>query len=318
MTHLPELRQDLEQLNFEVIRELGTGEYGRVVLAFDRTHKARVAVKLVARDKARGAPPSILREVALLREIDHPQIIKLHDVVFSAKYICLLYEPADCDLHRLIAGRQRLPARKVTDIMYMLFQGLAELHERGILHRDLKPANVLVKRGERGVKVKIGDFGLSRATDCPAQAYASEVVSLWYRAPELLLESTQYDEKIDIWSAGCILAELLGCCVFFRGRSVSSQCEEILKVIDLRTSEAGLSSLQSLPGFEAFRALGQRIRGKGLEKLCGGDANYLSLVSSCLELEPSRRPTAHQALAHPLFAEKDWGSLDLDRLLFSA
>lgn len=312
-----ELKSDLELQNFEIIKELGTGEYGQVVLVLDKPQKKKFAMKVVPRDKNRGVPPSILKEVGILRDIDHPYIVKLYDVIFSSKYICILYEPADSDLHKFISSRQRLSFKKIRNIMYMILQGLKEIHERCVLHRDLKPSNVLVKKTEKGIKINISDFGLSRMANLPAQELCSEVVSLWYRAPELLLGSTQYDEKIDIWSVGCIFAELMNCSPLFRGKNIGTQCEEILKIIDFKSQEEGLASLKLLPGYAVFQRLGSKIQGKGLRKLCVDDLNFISFISDCLELEPLKRPSAKQALNHVLFAEKDLGNLCIDTLFLN-
>lgn len=306
--------EDLGLETFEHIKELGAGQTSRVFMVFDKTSRKHFAMKVAARTPQTGIPPSIIKEIGLLREINHPNIVRIHEILFTPRHICVLYELADCDLQNHICSRRGFSIRRIREMMHMIFRGLREAHGRRILHRDLKPSNILVRKTELGVHVMISDFGLSRPTNLPVEFLSEEVVSLWYRAPELLMGSRSYNEKIDIWSAGCVFAELLKGFPMFVGRSLTGQCEEILKVVDFKSREKDLASLSHLDGYGAFRKIGCRMTGGGLRFLCRGDEICLRLLTSCLELDPAKRPRACEALSHPFFAGEETEDFHLDTL----
>ncbi|KAG7276535.1 hypothetical protein CRUP_014276, partial [Coryphaenoides rupestris] len=204
-----------EHRSYEILVEIGHGAYGKVFKARELREQQRlVAVKKlsVPRDPEGGVPAFMIREVAVLRKVEyfnHPNIIKLLDV--SARHwatgmeLCLVFEYIDQDLTTYLSKvpRSGLDTDKIKDVMSQLLQGLDFLHSNQVLHRDLKPDNILVGSGG---EVKIADFGLARIYAYNI-ALTPGVVTLWYRAPEILLGTT-YMSSVDVWSAGCILAEL--------------------------------------------------------------------------------------------------------------
>ncbi|KAG9337605.1 hypothetical protein JZ751_028457, partial [Albula glossodonta] len=200
---------------YEILVEVGEGAYGKVYKARETRGKQRlVALKKlnIPNDPEGGIPAFMIREVALLRRTEyfnHPNVVKLLNV--SAQYrnntldLTVVFEYIDQDLTTFIASAPAsgLSQDKIKDVMRQLLRGLDFIHTNMLVHRDLKPDNVLVS--SRGV-VKIADFGLSRIYSHHI-ALTPCVVTLWYRAPEVLLHSS-YMPSVDIWSAGCIFAEL--------------------------------------------------------------------------------------------------------------
>ncbi|XP_067880541.1 cyclin-dependent kinase 4 isoform X4 [Heterodontus francisci] len=199
---------------YEPVAEIGGGAYGTVYKARDSRSGKFVALKnvRVQRDED-GLPPSTVREVALLKRLehfDHPNIVRLFDVCATMRAdretkVTLVFEHVDQDLKTYLekAPSPGLPAETVKDLMNQLLNGLAFLHSHSVVHRDLKPENILVtSRGQ----VKLADFGLARIYSCQ-MALTPVVVTLWYRAPEVLLQAT-YATPVDLWSTGCIFAEM--------------------------------------------------------------------------------------------------------------
>lgn len=293
---------DLVELeNYEVHEEVGKGQYGCVRRVFDRLRQCEFAMKIVESDRNTGVPPSILKEVGILREVDHPNIVRLQDVIFCQTKICILYELAQSDLHKQIYTQPRLPLPKIKTLAYQLFLGLAELHRQKIIHRDLKPANVLFFQEAETVSVKIADFGISRVSSVPVKAYTNDVVTLWYRAPELLLGSNTYNELIDIWSVGCIIAELITRKPLFPGKDADDQMRKVLELISFRSQGDDMPILRNLPLFQKFKAIGDEVEAKELEFPDEDEKECLGLLKDCLMLDPSKRPSALQALENPWF-----------------
>jgi serine/threonine protein kinase len=153
-----------------------------------------------------GAPSTAIREISLMKELKHPNIVRLYDVVHTETKLMLVFEHMDQDLKKFMdqSGQHgALDKRIIRSFMQQLLLGIAYCHENHVLHRDLKPQNLLInKKGE----LKLADFGLARAFGIPVNTFSNEVVTLWYRSPDVLLGSRNYSTSIDIWSAGCILA----------------------------------------------------------------------------------------------------------------
>ncbi|KAG0002170.1 cyclin-dependent serine/threonine protein kinase [Modicella reniformis] len=190
--------------------------------------------------------------------------------------------------------------------MYQLLKGVAYCHEHRVLHRDLKPQNLLInKKGD----LKLGDFGLARAFGIPVRSYSHEVVTLWYRAPDVLMGSKQYSTSIDIWSSGCIFAEMASGRPLFTGSSVRDQLLKIFKILGTPTEESwtGVSTLPEYrPDFPTFKPI-------PLETLVPKlDADGIDLLNRLLTYDPDKRISAEEALAHPYFEElgKHTGSSD--------
>uniref|UniRef100_A0A4W3HW08 Cell division protein kinase 5 n=1 Tax=Callorhinchus milii TaxID=7868 RepID=A0A4W3HW08_CALMI len=164
-----------------------------------------VALKRVRLDDDdEGVPSSALREICLLKELKHKNIVRLHDVLHSDKKLTLVFEFCDQDLKKYFDScNGDLDPEIVKSFMYQLLKGLAFCHSRNVLHRDLKPQNLLINRNG---ELKLADFGLARAFGIPVRCYSAEVVTLWYRPPDVLFGAKLYSTSIDMWSAGCIFA----------------------------------------------------------------------------------------------------------------
>lgn len=196
---------------FEYQSKLGEGTYGVVYKALEVATGTIVAVKEIKIDHCDdGIPSTAIREIAVLQELrDNDYIVSLKEIVHGQKKnrLFLVFEYFNQDMKKFL---DRLSApmepEKVRSILYQLLKGTEYCHERRIMHRDLKPSNLLVN--PEATKIKIADFGLARTMGLPLKTYTHEVVTLWYRAPEVLLGSKIYSTAIDVWSIGAIFYEL--------------------------------------------------------------------------------------------------------------
>nr|XP_054767517.1 cyclin-dependent-like kinase 5 [Lytechinus pictus] len=190
---------------YERLEKIGEGTYGTVFKAKNRDTQEIVALKRVRLDDDdEGVPSSALREICLLKELKHKNIVQLYDVLHSEKKLTLVFEYCDQDLKKYFdTCNGEIDPDTVKSFMYQLLRGLAFCHSHHVLHRDLKPQNLLInKNGE----LKLADFGLARAFGIPVRCYSAEVVTLWYRPPDVLFGAKVYTTSIDMWSAGCIFA----------------------------------------------------------------------------------------------------------------
>merc|ERR1711970_1469054 len=202
---------------------IGKGAYGVVCSASNSVTGERLAIKKISNafDNVVDAK-RMLREIKLLRHLQHENIVKIKDILpppslenFKDMYI--LYELMDTDLHQIIRSSQPLSDEHGQFFIYQLLRGLKYIHSANVLHRDLNPSNILLNAN---CDLRICDFGLARTSS--EKEYMTEyVVTRWYRAPELLLSCAEYTAAIDIWSCGCIFAELLGRKPLFPGRGES-------------------------------------------------------------------------------------------------
>ncbi|KAJ2384155.1 cyclin-dependent kinase 5 [Coemansia sp. RSA 2603] len=215
---------------YQKIEKLGEGTYGIVYKAQNRDTGEVVALKRIRLDnEEEGVPCTAIREISLLKELKHANIVGLFDVLHTEKKLTLVFEFMDSDLKKFVdAYGGDLDALTVKHLLYQLLCGIAYCHRSRVLHRDLKPQNLLInKRGD----LKLGDFGLARAFGIPVRSYSHEVVTLWYRAPDVLMGSRKYDSSIDIWSVGCIFAEMATGRPLFAGTSVEDQLLHIFKIM---------------------------------------------------------------------------------------
>ena len=192
---------------YQKMEKIGEGTYGVVYKAKDRVTGEIIALKkirLEAEDE--GIPSTAIREISLLKELQHPNIVRLYDVVHTERKLTLVFEFLDQDLKKYLDvcdSGLGLPILK--SFLFQLLTGVAYCHHHRVLHRDLKPPNLLINREGQ---LKLADFGLARAFGIPVRSYTHEVVTLWYRAPDVLLGSRKYSTPVDIWSVGCIFAEM--------------------------------------------------------------------------------------------------------------
>uniref|UniRef100_A0A8C4HDN5 mitogen-activated protein kinase n=1 Tax=Dicentrarchus labrax TaxID=13489 RepID=A0A8C4HDN5_DICLA len=217
---------------FEKLNRIGEGTYGIVYRARDTKSDEIVALKKVRMDKEKdGIPISSLREITLLLRLRHPNIVELKEVVVGSQLESLFLVMSYCeqDLASLLENMQTpFSEAQVKCIVLQLLRGLEYLHHNFIIHRDLKVSNLLMT--DKGC-VKIADFGLARMYGIPQQPMTPRVVTLWYRAPELLLGTKTQTTALDMWAVGCILAELLAHKPLLPGTSEIQQVDLIVQLL---------------------------------------------------------------------------------------
>eukprot|EP01103_Thecamoeba_quadrilineata_P010514 TRINITY_DN2294_c0_g1_i1.p1 TRINITY_DN2294_c0_g1~~TRINITY_DN2294_c0_g1_i1.p1 ORF type:complete len:389 (-),score=47.76 TRINITY_DN2294_c0_g1_i1:61-1227(-) len=253
-----------------------------------------------------GFPITAIREIKILRQLKHENIITLKDIITSSENakgkgsIYMVFEYMDHDLNGLMDSRQYQGSwwtlSEIKCYMKQLLEALYYCHKNNVLHRDVKGSNLLINNdGE----LKLADFGLARPYSETSSQYTNRVITLWYRPPELLLGSTFYGPAIDMWSVGCILAELLTKKPIFPGRSEVDQLDLIFKYCGAPTPE-NWPGADSLPWFKMFRPkhpYKRRIRDFFREF----PKEIQDLVDDLLMLDPRRRISAEQALDHDFF-----------------
>uniref|UniRef100_A0A7N0TXU3 Protein kinase domain-containing protein n=1 Tax=Kalanchoe fedtschenkoi TaxID=63787 RepID=A0A7N0TXU3_KALFE len=286
--------------SFEKLDKIGQGTYSSVYRARDLD-----TGKLVALKKVRFAnmdPESVrfmAREILLLRRLDHPNVMKLEGLITSrtSGSLYLVFEYMEHDL----AGLQAAPGVKFTEpqikcFMRQLLCGLDHCHSRRVLHRDIKGANLLL---DNNANLKIADFGLATLFNPrKCQPLTSRVVTLWYRPPELLLGSTEYGVAVDLWSAGCILAELFTGKPIMPGRTEVEQLHKIFKLCGSPSEEYWRNS--KLPHATIFKPQ-QPYRRRVSEIFKELPPSALALLEVLLAIEPESRRTASAALHSEFF-----------------
>lgn len=275
---------------------IGEGTYGVVFKAREKTSGRYVALKKIRLEQEEeGIPSTALREISILKELDHPNIVRLEDVVSHNNKLYLVFEFLDQDLKHYIDDCPALAPDLIQSYMHQLLEGLVYCHANRVLHRDLKPQNLLIDL--EGV-IKLADFGLARAFSIPVRTYTHEVVTLWYRAPEILLGSRSYSTPVDIWSLGCIFAEMLTRQALFPGDCEIDQLFRIFRVLGT-PNEQVWPGVSQLPDFQETFPVWQP---KRIADVVQADELALDLLSRMLVYDPAARITAKQALEHPYFA----------------
>ncbi|KAK2704862.1 cyclin-dependent kinase 17-like isoform X2 [Artemia franciscana] len=228
-------RQSLAEIGFgrmetyTKLDKLGEGTYATVYKGKSRLTDTIVALKEIRLEHDEGAPCTAIREVSLLKELKHANIVTLHDIVHTEKSLTLVFEYLDKDLKQYMEDCGNvLSMSNVKLFLFQLLRGLAYIHTRRVLHRDLKPQNLLIS--EKG-ELKLADFGLARAKSVPTRTYSNEVVTLWYRPPDVLVGSTTYSSPIDMWGVGCIFYEMSTGRPLFPGGTVDEELQLIFKVL---------------------------------------------------------------------------------------
>lgn len=275
------------------VSKLGEGTYGVVYKGIERQSGRKVAFKrmLVTSDDD-GVPGTAIREISLLQEIHHANVVTLYEVLFEWPKVTLIFERCDCDLKRYLescspTGDNRIAVSEIRPVLKQLFTGLAYLHERSIVHRDLKPQNIFLNThtplytdangryacpdnlvpkeqlealgtpssipqasplvSSPKLIVKLGDFGLARVENIPVKKYSHEVVTLWYRSPDVLMGSALYSFPVDVWSMGTIFYEIVCGSVLFAGRNEDDQLLRMFRLLGSPTRETW-PSMRTYPG----------------------------------------------------------------------
>ncbi|XP_034041285.1 cyclin-dependent kinase 1 [Thalassophryne amazonica] len=289
------------------IEKIGEGTYGVV---YKGRHKATgqvVAMKKIRLEsEEEGVPSTAIREISLLKELQHPNVVRLLDVLMQESRLYLIFEFLSMDLKKYLDS---IPSGQSTDPMlvksylYQILEGIHFCHCRRVLHRDLKPQNLLIDN--KGV-IKLADFGLARAFGVPVRVYTHEVVTLWYRAPEVLLGSPRYSTPVDIWSTGTIFAELATKKPLFHGDSEIDQLFRIFRTLGTPNNDVW-PDVESLPDYK--NTFPKWKCGSLSSMVASLDKNGLDLLAKMLTYNPPKRISARQAMSHPYFDDLDKCSL---------
>ncbi|KAL9622819.1 MAG: hypothetical protein Q9160_002938, partial [Pyrenula sp. 1 TL-2023] len=350
---------------YHIVGFISSGTYGRVYKAVGKNgsdttskqtsnneQKGVYAIKKFKPDKEdtdiqyTGLSQSAIREIALCTELSHPNLIHLVEIILEEKCIFMVFEYCEHDLLQIIhhhtqPTRHPIPARMIQSILFQLLNGLLYLHRNWVLHRDLKPANIMVTSSGA---VRIGDLGLARLFRSPLQTLFhgdKVVVTIWYRAPDLLLGARHYTPAIDLWAVGCIFAELLALRPIFKGEEAKmdskktvpfqrNQMSKIVEIMSMPRKEEwpGLVDLPEYPHLQSLAGIArqrpanppnnninpglehwynQTLRSSNYAQGTSPGQQGLALLSALLTYDPNKRLTAEQALEHPYFTEDGGG-----------
>jgi mitogen-activated protein kinase 1/3 len=293
---------------WQFIRKVGSGAYG-TVCSFQRSSNPadKVAVKKIqnAFDDLIDAK-RILREIKILRKLDHENIIKILDIIpptspdFEDIYI--VTELMETDLHRVIYSKQTLTDEHFQYFTYQILRGLKYLHSANLIHRDIKPANILV---DRNCLIRIADYGLCRGFVSSEVEEAGQltdyVVTRWYRAPEVVLAASEYTRSVDIWAVGCILLELIGRKAVFMGKDHLDQIKKIVEIMGTPSGE-DLAWLPMDGPARRFISKCPISPGKPLSVLFPkANPESLDVAMKMLAFDPNKRIPVEDALAHRYF-----------------
>ncbi|KAK1294341.1 Cyclin-dependent kinase G-2 [Acorus calamus] len=298
---------------FEKLNKIDEGTYGVVFRAKDKKSGEIVALKKVKMERQReGFPLTALREMNILLSLNHPSIVNVKEVVMGKDLddIFMVMEYMEHDLKGLMETlRQPFSQSEVKCLMLQLLEGVKCLHDNWVLHRDLKTSNLLFNnQGE----LKICDFGMARQYGSPLKPYTSLVVTLWYRAPELLLVpkehlTAEYSTAVDMWSLGCIMAEMLAKAPLFSGKTEIDQLDKIFKMLGTPTEKIW-PGLAKLPRPRIYtKQPYNKLREKFPPTSFSGGPTLseagFDLLNRLLTYDPEKRITAEAALQHEWFRE---------------
>jgi serine/threonine protein kinase len=297
-----------EASQYQIQEVIGKGSYGVVAAAVDTRTGERVAIKKIndvfehVSDATR-----ILREIKLLRLLRHPDIVEIKHIMLPPSRrefqdIYVVFELMESDLHQVIKANDDLTPEHHQFFLYQLLRALKYIHAANVFHRDLKPKNILANSD---CKLKICDFGLARASfnDAPSAIFWTDYVATrWYRAPELCGSFfSKYTPAIDIWSIGCIFAELLTGRPLFPGKNVVHQLDLITDLLGTPSSET-LSRIRNEKARRYLSCMRKKHPVPFTQKFRNADPLALRLLERLLAFDPKDRPTAEEALADPYFA----------------
>ncbi|XP_022773819.1 cyclin-dependent kinase B1-2 isoform X2 [Durio zibethinus] len=299
---------------YDKLEKVGEGTYGKVYKAKDKASGQLVALKKTRLEMdEEGIPPTALREVSLLQMLSQSlYVVRLLCVEHvdtnkngsSKANLYLVFEYLDTDLKKFIDSHRKgsnprpLPSSLIQSFLFQLCKGVAHCHSHGVLHRDLKPQNLLLDK-DKGI-LKIADLGLGRAFTVPLKSYTHEIVTLWYRAPEVLLGSTHYSTAVDMWSVGCIFAEMVRRQALFPGDSEFQQLLHIFRLLGTPT-EKQWPGVTSLKDWHEYPRWEPQNLARAVPSLSSDGVDLLSM----LKYDPAERISAKAAMDHPYFDSVD-------------
>ncbi|XP_041941863.1 cyclin-dependent kinase 17-like isoform X2 [Alosa sapidissima] len=277
--------------------KLGEGTYATVYKGRSKLTDNLVALKEIRLEHEEGAPCTAIREVSLLKDLKHANIVTLHDIIHTDKCLTLVFEYLEKDLKQYMDDCGSLMSvHNVKIFLFQLLRGLSYCHSRKVLHRDLKPQNLLIN--EKG-ELKLADFGLARAKSVPTKTYSNEVVTLWYRPPDVLLGSTDYSTPIDMWGVGCIFYEMVTGRPLFPGSTVEDELHLIFRILGTPSdlSWPGITSSEEFKNYN-FPRYHQEPLVSHAPRI---DSDGHNLLLQLLKFDPKARVCAEEALKHRYF-----------------
>ncbi|OXB59840.1 hypothetical protein ASZ78_012394 [Callipepla squamata] len=278
-------------------RRASLGTYATVYKGRSKLTENLVALKEIRLEHEEGAPCTAIREVSLLKDLKHANIVTLHDIVHTDKSLTLVFEYLDKDLKQYMDDCGNIMSmHNVKLFLYQILRGLAYCHRRKVLHRDLKPQNLLIN--EKG-ELKLADFGLARAKSVPTKTYSNEVVTLWYRPPDVLLGSSEYSTQIDMWGVGCIFFEMASGRPLFPGSTVEDELHLIFRLLGTPCQETwpGISSSDEFRNYNFPKYKPQPL----INHAPRLDTEGIELIAKFLQYESKKRISAEEAMKHAYF-----------------
>lgn len=292
---------------YRIIEKLGDGSYGSVHKAEDKETNEIVAIKKMKRKYTSWDECKNLREVKSLNSLKHENIIKIKEMIREENILSLVFEYMESNLYELMTskGNKKFQENEIKTIIYQIVNGIAYMHKYGFFHRDMKPENILVKNK---TLIKLADFGLAREIRS-LPPYTEYVSTRWYRAPECLLSTTNYNSPIDIWAIGTIMAELYLQKPIFPGNNNKDMLLKICKVIGSPTINSWPEGLKLSKKIDFKFPNNVQFGKENLNKeysLRSILKNYASneainFMEDVLQWDPNKRPTAAELLKHEYF-----------------
>lgn len=288
---------------------LGQGTYGKVYKAQHIETGRIVALKktILASDDDEGVPATTLREVSILRTLQNPYIVRLEEVIHAevrsgSPILYLIFEFLDHDLKQFMNKTYGKGVGIDPDLAkhfcFQILLGLRHCHANGILHRDLKPQNLLLDLKTN--TIKLADFGLGRVYSLPVGKYTHEIVTLWYRAPEVLLGTKTYSTGVDMWSVGCIFAEMIEGRPIFCGESEIEQVLSVFRMLGTPNTETW-PNVDALRDWHDYPQWKQRKVTEAFPYMNKVGKDGMELFSQMVKMCPTERITAVDALKSPYF-----------------
>ncbi|XP_064598110.1 cyclin-dependent kinase 14-like [Liolophura sinensis] len=286
--------------SYQKLEQLGEGSYATVFKGLSSLTHQTVALKEIQLKEEEGAPFTAIREASLLKGLKHANIVTLHDIIHTKETLTFVFEYVSSDLSQYLEKHTGgLNPFNVKLFLFQLLRGLAYIHRFRILHRDLKPQNLLISDiGE----LKLADFGLARAKSVPSRTYSHEVVTLWYRPPDVLLGSTNYSTSLDMWGVGCIFTEMISGLATFPGMK-DDQLDMIFRVLGTPTEDTW-EGVTRYPNYDLkqFGLYPPQNLMTVIPKI-----SFIPLAahlaSQLLQMNPHRRLSAQKAMKHEYFSD---------------